>query len=57
MRIDILTLFPEVFDFFNHSILGKAQEKELLEKQKLQREENERKEYGAACQDKTANRR
>lgn len=31
MRIDILTLFPEVFDFFNHSILGKAQEKELLE--------------------------
>ena len=31
MRIDILTLFPEVFDFFNHSILGKAKEKNLLE--------------------------
>jgi tRNA (guanine37-N1)-methyltransferase len=28
VRIDILTLFPEMFDIFNHSIIGKAKEKE-----------------------------
>lgn len=31
MRIDILTLFPEMFDALKSSILGKAQEKNLLE--------------------------
>lgn len=31
MRINILTLFPEMFDIFNHSIIGKAKEKELVE--------------------------
>ena len=30
MKISILTLFPEMFDIFNHSIIGKAQEKELI---------------------------
>jgi len=30
MRIDILTLFPEMFDGLKHSILKKATEKELL---------------------------
>ena len=30
MRIDILTLFPEMFDIFNLSIIGKAKEKELF---------------------------
>lgn len=31
MRINILTLFPEMFDIFNHSIIGKAKEKKLVE--------------------------
>lgn len=30
MRISVLTLFPEMFDVFNHSIIGKAKEKDLL---------------------------
>lgn len=30
MRFDVLTLFPEMFETINHSILGKAQEKELI---------------------------
>lgn len=31
MKIDILTLFPEMFSVFNHSIIGRAIEKGLLE--------------------------
>jgi len=31
MKIDILTLFPEMFDALNHSILKRAQEKDLLD--------------------------
>ena len=31
MKINILTLFPEMFDIFNHSIVGKAKEKGLVE--------------------------
>lgn len=30
VRIDILTLFPEMFNIFNHSIIGRAIEKEIL---------------------------
>lgn len=30
MKINILTLFPEMFQIFNHSILGKAIEKDIL---------------------------
>jgi len=30
-RIDILTLFPEMFEIFNHSIIGKAKEKGIVE--------------------------
>lgn len=30
-RIDILTLFPEMFEIFNHSIVGKAKEKNIIE--------------------------
>ena len=30
MKISILTLFPEMFNIFNHSIIGKAQEKGLV---------------------------
>lgn len=30
MKINILTLFPEMFDIFNHSIIGKAREKGLI---------------------------
>ncbi|WP_343769618.1 tRNA (guanosine(37)-N1)-methyltransferase TrmD [Clostridium malenominatum] len=30
MRIDILTLFPEMFSIFNHSILGRAIDKDLI---------------------------
>lgn len=30
VRIDILTLFPEMFDIFNQSIIGKAKEKEIV---------------------------
>lgn len=30
MRVDILTLFPDMFDSLNHSILGKAKENNLL---------------------------
>ena len=30
MKINILTLFPDMFDIFNHSIIGKAQEKGLI---------------------------
>lgn len=31
MRIDILTLFPEMFDALKHSLIGKATDKNLLE--------------------------
>ncbi len=31
MKIDILTLFPEMFETLNHSILARAQKNELLE--------------------------
>ena len=31
MKISILTLFPEMFDIFNHSIIGKAKAKSLVE--------------------------
>lgn len=30
MKINILTLFPDMFQIFNHSILGKAIEKDIL---------------------------
>ncbi|ENK1241934.1 tRNA (guanosine(37)-N1)-methyltransferase TrmD [Clostridium sporogenes] len=30
MRIDVLTLFPEMFSIFNHSIIGRAIENEIL---------------------------
>ncbi|GAA0114349.1 tRNA (guanosine(37)-N1)-methyltransferase TrmD [Clostridium senegalense] len=30
MKIHILTLFPEMFDVFNHSILGRAQKESIL---------------------------
>ncbi len=30
MKIDILTLFPEMFDIFNYSIIGNAMEKGIL---------------------------
>ena len=29
-RIDILTLFPEMFSIFNHSIIGRAMEKDIF---------------------------
>lgn len=31
MKINILTLFPEMFDVFNHSIIGKAKDKGIIE--------------------------
>jgi tRNA (guanine37-N1)-methyltransferase len=31
MKIDILTLFPEMFEIFNHSIIGKAKDKNILD--------------------------
>ena len=31
MKIDILTLFPEMFDAVKHSILARAEKKGLLE--------------------------
>lgn len=31
MKVDILTLFPEMFDIFNHSIIGRAIDKGILE--------------------------
>lgn len=31
MKISILTLFPEMFDLFNHSIIGRARAKNLIE--------------------------
>lgn len=31
VKIDILTLFPEMFQVFNHSIIGKAKEKGIIE--------------------------
>lgn len=31
MRINILTLFPEMFNIFNHSIIGRAQEKGIID--------------------------
>ena len=30
MRISILTLFPEMFSIFDHSIIGRAKEKGLV---------------------------
>jgi len=31
IKIDILTLFPEMFEIFNHSIIGKAKEKHIVD--------------------------
>lgn len=31
MKINILTLFPEMFQIFNYSIIGKAREKDLIQ--------------------------
>ena len=31
MKISVLTLFPEMFDIFQHSIIGRAREKEIVE--------------------------
>ncbi|MEG2353270.1 MAG: tRNA (guanosine(37)-N1)-methyltransferase TrmD [Clostridium sp.] len=31
MKIDILTLFPEMFNIFNHSIIGRAMEKNIID--------------------------
>lgn len=31
MKIDVLTLFPEMFDVFNHSLMGRAKEKGLYQ--------------------------
>ena len=31
MIFDVLTLFPEMYDVFDHSIIGRAREKDLLE--------------------------
>lgn len=31
MRIDAITVFPEMFDWLNHSLIGKAQEKKLIQ--------------------------
>ena len=31
MKFDVLTLFPEMFDNLKQSIIGRAQEKELIE--------------------------
>ena len=31
MKFDVLTLFPEMFDLLNYSILGKAKEKNLID--------------------------
>lgn len=31
MKINILTLFPEMFDIFSHSIIGRAREKKIVE--------------------------
>ena len=30
LNIDILTLFPEMFDIFNHSIIGRAKNKKII---------------------------
>ena len=30
MKFDVLTLFPEMFEILNQSIIGKAKEKELI---------------------------
>ena len=30
MKFDVLTLFPEMFESLNKSIIGKAREKELI---------------------------
>lgn len=35
MKISILTLFPEMFNIFNHSIIGKAKEKGLVQLETL----------------------
>ena len=35
MRIDVLTLFPEMFDSLKSSIIGKALEKNLFDYQVL----------------------
>ena len=31
MKINILTLFPEMFSIFDHSIIGKAKEKGIVD--------------------------
>lgn len=31
MRIDVLTLFPEMFDILNHSIIGRAMDKDIFQ--------------------------
>lgn len=30
MKIDVLTLFPDMFEIFNHSIIGRAQESNII---------------------------
>ena len=41
MRIDVVTLFPEMFEALNHSIVGRARRDGLLADQA--KENNERK--------------
>lgn len=40
MKISILTLFPEMFSLFNHSIIGKAREKNIIEMEFLNIRDN-----------------
>lgn len=35
MKISVLTLFPEMFDIFNNSIIGRAKEKEIVKMEYL----------------------
>ncbi|MBN1061278.1 tRNA (guanosine(37)-N1)-methyltransferase TrmD [Clostridium botulinum] len=40
MKISILTLFPEMFSIFNHSIIGRAQENKIIELEVLNIRDN-----------------
>lgn len=40
MKISILTLFPEMFSIFNHSIIGRAQENNIVELELLNIRDN-----------------
>ncbi|NFS27413.1 tRNA (guanosine(37)-N1)-methyltransferase TrmD [Clostridium botulinum] len=40
MKISILTLFPEMFSIFNHSIIGRAQENDIVELELLNIRDN-----------------